>query len=86
MANALHRDIEVGEVVVIDPKYIMPEFADDTRFQVKGGFGRLNHTVGRKVFGTWLADNSETVFYGFMISPELTDKYQTEQKKEDTNV
>lgn len=86
MANALNRDIAVGEVVIIDPKYVVEEANQDTRFMVNSGFGRLSHTVGRKMFGIWMATGEESMFYGFMISPELTEKYQAEKKKEDANV
>lgn len=69
MANALKRDIAIGEIVAA--KGLKPQFAADPRFRVRGGFGTSCSCSGGALFGTFLGDGEECRWEGRNIR-ELT--------------
>lgn len=76
MCNSLNRDIEIGEIVIIDPDIVDPEFAEDTRFKVIGGFGMKVYLTGSAIIGVWMSDNTSERYEGYEIEPYLTNQYQ----------
>lgn len=74
--NALGREIKVGEIVILNPDHVLPEFKGDTRFQCKNGFGLKHWTSGSGIFGKWLADGEECKMSGGDISKPLTEEFQ----------
>jgi len=58
--NALQQDL-TNKVVVISPEGLRREFhaLPHRLFLVTGGFGAQPHTLGRKIFGRWLADPTQ---------------------------
>jgi hypothetical protein len=85
MANNLHRNLEVNEVVIVKLKPGYDYDIIDTRFVCKSGFGMSNHTEGRKIFGVWVVDGTET-FIGYgAIEVERTNAYQAKYGKHGEN-
>lgn len=78
MANALKRTIEENEVVVVDEKYVKPEYAalESRLFKcTTGGFGMSPATMGTSISGEWLDGSGKDRIRGYWISPEDTKKY-----------
>lgn len=61
---------------------LKPEYQADRRFLVKGGFGRLKHTAGSKIYGIWLADGSEDHFSGYDIDVAETNALSIPQEQQ----
>lgn len=83
MANSLHRDIEQGEVVVLDVKYFLSEYQALEQRAVKcvGGFGMSSYTMGNGLYGEFLSDGEKCRFEGYMINPKETKAYQVKHGK-----
>jgi hypothetical protein len=83
MANSLDRDIEEGEIVVLEKEYFKPQYHDLKYRIVKvmGGFGANGFTMGKALFVEFLCDGEKTRMEGYMISPKETEKYQAEHGK-----
>lgn len=76
--NNLGRDIESGEVVVIDKKYHKKEF-HDLKFRLfiaRGGFGMQEATAGRAIYGEYVCDGEECRREGYEISKLETEEWQ----------
>lgn len=76
MANSLHREIRIGEIVILNPDHVLPAFKKDTRFQCKNGFGLKHWTNGSGIFGMWLSDSEQCKMSGWDIDSRRTDAFQ----------
>lgn len=79
MANALGREIEKGDIVVIAKKYLKSEYHELGKrlFECDGdGFGTSPDTMGHAVYGKYISDGEECRIEGYMISPKETKAYQ----------
>lgn len=76
MCNSLNRDIEVGEIVIIDPHVVDDELSEDTRFKVLGGFGMNCFFTNSDMTGVLMATEENYRFQGYEIEPYLTAQYQ----------
>ena len=74
--NNLNREIRRGEIVILNPDDVLPEFKHDTRFLCKSGFGLQSITIGTGIFGKWLIDGEECKMSGENISKPLTLEFQ----------
>lgn len=74
MANSLKRDIEVGEKVVVDKKWVVKSCHPIEKRTViaLGGFGMRAETHGRAVYVEW-SDGEKSRIEGYMISKEETE-------------
>lgn len=61
MGNSLNLDLE-GKVVVLKADALKPAYQElkFRLFRVEGGFGSKPYTMGRALFGIFLADGEET--------------------------
>lgn len=79
--NALGRDIEKGEVVVVkkssfnNPKSVTFE---ERLFVCENGFGMKSFTFGSAVTGYWKDGTGRDRIEGSMIDKKETEKYQNE--------
>lgn len=70
MANSLDAEL-AGKVLVLDPGYLSAEYKENPKwrlFRAEGGFGCSPTTIGKAVFGTFMADGEQTRMEGFMFS------------------
>jgi hypothetical protein len=83
MANKLNRDIESGEVVVIDKKYHNKNYQDleQRLFIVSAGFGMMAGTMGTAISGKYVADGEECRREGYEINSDETNEYQGKNGK-----
>ena len=75
MGNALERDIEPGEQVVVHGHLFrgLKLCAKDRTFICKSGDGMLADSDGRTITGKWLSGKKDTI-YGYWISKEKPDE------------
>jgi hypothetical protein len=78
MANKLNRDIERGEIVVIDKACHNENYqaSEQRLFIVLGGLGMRSEANGCAVFGKYVSDGEECRIEGHTISPTETAEYQ----------
>lgn len=83
MGNTLDREIQPGEVVVIDKQYLQPgnEPVEKRLFKVSGGFGASPDTMGSALFGEFLDEGIYCRMEGYKISPKETEKWQAAKAK-----
>jgi hypothetical protein len=78
--NALKREIEVGEEVVVAQKHFGVKGApiENRIFVCDGGFGMNHELRGSAVMGYWKSDGPEARdrIEGFMIDPRATRLWQ----------
>lgn len=79
--NNLRRDIEPGEIVVLDPtEYDGP--IEKRLFVCSGGFGMRNVTSGRAIFGKFMVSGKEARVEGYELDRVATEEYQASPKYE----
>ncbi len=80
MANRLNRDIENGEVIVIDKRYHNKDYQnlEQRLFVALGGFGMKESTMGNAIWGKYVCDGEECRREGYEINPDETELYQKE--------
>ena len=77
MANALNRNIEPGEVVVIAAKHVAPGLRIPNRAYVcSSGFGMSRFTAGTAIFGEWYDGAGRDRVEGYQIDVEATEYFQ----------
>lgn len=83
MSNVLNREIEVGEVVVLNKSYLKPEYhaLEQRLFVCDGGSGMHGFTRGSGIFGYYLVDGERDRKDDNEISREETEAYQAERGK-----
>lgn len=76
MANALGRDLQPGEVVLVAAKHFRKVTPLERRmFRVSGeGFGASAACSGGAVFGSWAHSGNEDRIEGYMIQRAATEK------------
>lgn len=81
--NNLGRDIEKGEVVVLDKKGLRPEYhaLEYRLFKCMDGFGMSAFTHGRAIFGEFVCDGEKCRMDGDRINEDETFTYQLEHGK-----
>jgi len=78
--NALRRDLQDGEFVVLRKDVMAPAYRDFKYriVQVQGGFG-MNHVArGHAVLAYWPADGTKGRIGGWDIDPVATAEFQKE--------
>lgn len=82
MANALKRNLHVGEEVVFPPEGFGPRTPGEGQagrvFVCEGGFGLSRVTTGTALFGHWKATGERDRTHALLICPEETAQWQAE--------
>lgn len=83
MCNRLNRNIETGEVVVIQKKYHNENYQEleQRLFIALGGFGMKAETMGNAVFGEYVSDGEQCRREGYEIDLQETLEYQERHGK-----
>lgn len=78
MANALNREIEPREVVVIAAKYITPGLTIAERAFIcdDSGFGASSFTAGTAIFGEWYDGTGRDRVEGYWVDAKATERFQ----------
>lgn len=76
--NALNRNIESGEVVVLSDSYIGMPTARERAFVCLGGQGVYRDTPKDKIYGHWFDGTGYDFVKGSYIDPEATAVFQQE--------
>jgi hypothetical protein len=85
--NNLHRDIEKGEIVVLNKDLFKPQYHElrFRLFEVESGFGMSSFTAGGAIYGKSVCDGEEFRIDGSDIDAKETIQYQKEQAEKREN-
>lgn len=86
--NALNRNIQINEVVVLKKHLFKPEYQglEERLFRVLGGFGMCSDTIGSALMGEFVSDGEKCRYDGRDIDVDETVRYQMSKQEENKNV